>query len=220
MIALSAECLLFEMANGEIVPLSSEMISVDVTGESADAFDQEFVKQAAASVFHYFKYELGRKSVTVGEFAEALEKVLRGFELSAQAGRKPTRPAQRAGIRFVFAGKRIRSRVRTPLFPETARRTPHPARAIPAVVALLRVARLRQTIDRRAPLDGPLSKPARPDCGISAGLSERRVQSGLLCGDCGIIFLRAVRRTIYTRAYEQNVVRENYRPRNPGEHRL
>ncbi|HKI69118.1 MAG TPA: hypothetical protein VKA67_05980 [Verrucomicrobiae bacterium] len=85
MIALASECLLFEMANGESVPLSSEMISVEVTGESAVTFDQEFVKQAAASVFHFFKYEMERKSVTVGEFAEALEKVLRGFDLSTQA---------------------------------------------------------------------------------------------------------------------------------------
>ena len=77
-IALDSDYLLFQLANGESVPFSSEMISVEVTGETG-AFDQEFVKQAAASVFHYFRVELGRESVSVGEFAGALEKVLRGF---------------------------------------------------------------------------------------------------------------------------------------------
>ena len=35
------------------------------------------LRHAAASVFHYFKNELERETVTVGEFAGALEKVLR-----------------------------------------------------------------------------------------------------------------------------------------------
>lgn len=83
MIALDSDYLLFQLANGESVPFSSEMISVEVTGETG-AFDQEFVKQAAASVFHYFRVELGRESVSVGEFAGALEKVLRGFAVCTQ----------------------------------------------------------------------------------------------------------------------------------------
>jgi len=36
-------------------------------------------------VFHYFREELGRQTVTVGEFAGALEKVLRGFKQGAQS---------------------------------------------------------------------------------------------------------------------------------------
>lgn len=98
MIALASECLLFEMANGESVPLSSAMISVEVTGESAETFDEEFVKQAAASVFHFFKYEMERKSVTVGEFAEALEKVLRGFELSPQPAKAETQSVRQSVV--------------------------------------------------------------------------------------------------------------------------
>ena len=88
MIALDSDYLLFQLANGESVPFSSEMISVEVTGETG-AFDQEFVKQAAASVFHYFRVELGRESVSVGEFAGALEKVLRTFQLHATPAAKP-----------------------------------------------------------------------------------------------------------------------------------
>jgi hypothetical protein len=44
------------------------------------------LRHAAASVFHYFKVELERETVTVGEFAGALEKVLRGLGLTLRAG--------------------------------------------------------------------------------------------------------------------------------------
>lgn len=80
MIALVTDCLLFELANGESFPLSAEMISVELSGDDAGLFDPEFVKHATNAVFHYFKHELARQTITVGEFAGALEKVLRGFE--------------------------------------------------------------------------------------------------------------------------------------------
>jgi hypothetical protein len=79
MIALSYDCLLFQMSNGESIPFSAETVSVELMGEAADKFDPEFVKNAAASVFHHFKYDLGRELISVAEFAGALEKILRGF---------------------------------------------------------------------------------------------------------------------------------------------
>jgi hypothetical protein len=81
MIALASDCLLFEMAGGNSIPFAAEMISVEVTG-NAGMFDPEFVNHAAKAVFHYFRHELGRQTVTVAEFAGALEKVLRGFQLT------------------------------------------------------------------------------------------------------------------------------------------
>ena len=81
MIALSTDCLLFRFTSGDCVPFSAEMISIELMGDTACWFDQDFVRQAARAVFHYFKHELGRQTVTVGEFASALEKVLRGFSL-------------------------------------------------------------------------------------------------------------------------------------------
>jgi hypothetical protein len=84
MIALAWDCLLFETSSGESVPFSAEMISVELTGEGIGVFDPEFLKHAASAVFHYFKHDLGRITVTVGEFAGALEKVLRGFGLESQ----------------------------------------------------------------------------------------------------------------------------------------
>ena len=85
MIALASDCLLFRTATGESVPLSVEMISVELIGETAERFDSEFVSHAANAVFHYFKHELERQIVSVGEFAGALEKVLHGFALTATA---------------------------------------------------------------------------------------------------------------------------------------
>lgn len=79
MISLASDCLLFQLSSGESIPLSAEMISVEVTGDAAGGFEPEFVKHAAASVFHYFKHDLGRETISVAEFAGALEKVLRGF---------------------------------------------------------------------------------------------------------------------------------------------
>ena len=85
MIALAYDCLLFQTSNGESIPFSAEMISVELTGEGIGEFDPEFLKHAASAVFHYFKHDLKRVTVTVGEFAGALEKVLRGFGLQSEA---------------------------------------------------------------------------------------------------------------------------------------
>ena len=79
MIAIASNCLLFEMTNGESIPFMAENISVDVTGTDDGMFDADFVRHAANAVFHYFRYELGRRVVTVAEFAAALEKVLVRF---------------------------------------------------------------------------------------------------------------------------------------------
>jgi hypothetical protein len=85
MIALAEDVLIFEMGDGESVPFSAEMISVELMGSAASLFDVDFVRHASHAVFHYFRNELGRKTVLVSEFAEALEKVLRGFVLPTRA---------------------------------------------------------------------------------------------------------------------------------------
>ena len=86
MIALQSDCLLFQLASGESVPCSAEMISVELTGNGEGMPDPEVLRHAAASVFHYFKRELERESVTVGEFAVALEKVLRNLGFAIRSG--------------------------------------------------------------------------------------------------------------------------------------
>jgi hypothetical protein len=85
MIALASDCLLFRTGAGETVPYSAEMVSGELTGVSVEMFDPEFVNHAANAVFHYFKHELGRHTVSLGEFAGALENVLRGFAVTARS---------------------------------------------------------------------------------------------------------------------------------------
>lgn len=86
MIALGSDYLLFQTEGGEAVPLSSSNISIELTGDTHGLIDSEFVRQAAKAVFHYFKFELGRQTVSVAEFAEALERVLHGFALQSRPG--------------------------------------------------------------------------------------------------------------------------------------
>lgn len=83
MITLAGDCLVFHLAGGTSVPLSAEMISVEIMGDTASQFDAEYIRDAADAVFHYFKQDLGRESVTVAEFTGALEKVLHGLRLPA-----------------------------------------------------------------------------------------------------------------------------------------
>ncbi len=82
MITLAQDCLLFRLENGEQVPFSAEMISVELIGETARWIDPEMACHAAKAVFHYFKQELRRQSVTAEEFAGAMQKVLGGFKLN------------------------------------------------------------------------------------------------------------------------------------------
>lgn len=91
MIALLSDCLLFQLTNGESVPCSAEMISVELVGDNDGWLDPEILRHAAASVFHYFKKDLCRESVTVGEFAGALEKVLRQLGFTIRAGAMESR---------------------------------------------------------------------------------------------------------------------------------
>ncbi len=86
MIALGANFLMLSSANGESIPVSPEMVTIELGGGGSELFDDEFLRHASNAVFHYFKHELGRQIVSVGEFTGALEKVLRGFVLT---GRRP-----------------------------------------------------------------------------------------------------------------------------------
>jgi hypothetical protein len=84
MIALATDYLVFQLATGESMPFSADAISDELMGESDSIYDPELVGHAANAVFHYFKHELGCQTVTLGEFAAALEKVLDGFNLRAR----------------------------------------------------------------------------------------------------------------------------------------
>jgi hypothetical protein len=85
MIQLKADCLIFQTNDGDQVPCSAEWVTLELMGEGAQLVDPEVVRHASAAVLHYFKHELQRQFVSVGEFAAALEKVLRSFGLSVYA---------------------------------------------------------------------------------------------------------------------------------------
>ena len=82
MIWLGSEYLMFKMPSGESVAFSSDAIAVEIVDETNGDLDTFTVKQAANAVYHYFKHELGRQSVSVADFAQAMEKALDGFEIS------------------------------------------------------------------------------------------------------------------------------------------
>ena len=86
MIALRTDCLLFELTNGESVPCSPAMICVEIVDGADSQLEPDLLRHAAASVFHYFKVELQRETVTVGEFSLALEKVLLHLGYTIHAG--------------------------------------------------------------------------------------------------------------------------------------
>jgi hypothetical protein len=95
MIALHTDCLLFQLTNGESIPCSPDTISVEIVGEASDLIDPEMLRHAATSVFHYFKIELAREIVTVGEFSLALENVLRHLGYTIQSGNETVPPTEK-----------------------------------------------------------------------------------------------------------------------------
>jgi len=82
MIRLRSDCLVFEMSNGDKIPCSAASVTVELMGAAAEMVDHELIQNAAAAVLYYFKNDLHRTTVTVGEFTEALETALRGLGLN------------------------------------------------------------------------------------------------------------------------------------------
>jgi hypothetical protein len=79
MILLRPDCLVFRTANGENIPCSVKQVTVELLNESGQVLDEEFIRNAAEAVLHYFKHDLGRSSVSVAEFTLALERALRSL---------------------------------------------------------------------------------------------------------------------------------------------
>lgn len=129
MIALAEDCILLRQPNGESQPVNVGTVAIEVVTDGESPFDEAFVKEASAAVLHFFKDEEGRDSITLGEFAEALERVLKGFECQASsvAGDDSTpiadlqQLAADSGEAFELKFfPRLRSELRTQL-----RRSPH-----------------------------------------------------------------------------------------------
>jgi len=108
MIALKSDALVFATARGELIPCSAESVVVELVGDSASALDPQMLRQAASAVLHHFKVELGKPCVTVGEFAQALARVLRGFGLRVRESTADSQPVPVPGpgtdLRTLAAG--------------------------------------------------------------------------------------------------------------------
>ncbi len=85
MIQLHNDCLLFQLADGQMIPCSVERFTFELVGDALGDVDADVIRNAASAVVHYFKSELKRTTITVGEFTQALEQVLRAFGLSVSA---------------------------------------------------------------------------------------------------------------------------------------
>ena len=106
MILLRPDCLVFKTSDGESVPCSAHQVTVELIGDSAEWLDKDMVQHAAEAVLHYFKSEKGQGTVSVAEFSEALERVLRGlgFEVhSASVSNDIKTPSDPAPARVVEA---------------------------------------------------------------------------------------------------------------------
>lgn len=60
-------------------------------GDAGKLFDSDFIRHTASAVLHYFKHDLRRETVSLVEFATALEKALRGLmQASVLSGPAPS----------------------------------------------------------------------------------------------------------------------------------
>jgi hypothetical protein len=82
MIEFHADALWFQTPEGEAIPRSVETVALELCDDAGCRLDPELVGHAALAVLHYFKEDLGRSQVSVGEFAQTLATVLRGLGLS------------------------------------------------------------------------------------------------------------------------------------------
>jgi hypothetical protein len=85
MILLRPDCLVFKTAAGESIPCSAQAVTIELIGDSVQWLDRELIDDAAAAVLHFFRTEKKQESVSVAEFSEALERVLRGFGLQVKS---------------------------------------------------------------------------------------------------------------------------------------
>ena len=93
MIQLHTDCLVFETLDGETIPCSAQDVTVELLGDAAHELEPHMITEAAEAVLFHFKVDLGRNSVSVGEFTMALERVLRGFGFKIMAtGEEGDRP--------------------------------------------------------------------------------------------------------------------------------
>ena len=91
MILLRPDCLVFNTPSGDNIPCAVSEVTVELLGEGVDGLDKELIKHAAGAVLHYFREELGRTSVSMAEFSQALSRALNNLGVKIKlAPQEPT----------------------------------------------------------------------------------------------------------------------------------
>lgn len=102
MIQLHRDYLLLQTTTGDFIPCAPEIFSIQLIDSFGSNVDPEMVRNAAAAVLHYFKYDLGRESISVAEFANALEQVLKSVGLKlGSAGKSSSEAIEVTDLRSV-----------------------------------------------------------------------------------------------------------------------
>jgi hypothetical protein len=82
MTPLPSDSLVFKLVGDEMIPCTGQAVSFALAGDGASVVSEHVFQEAAAAVLHYFRQELGRTRVSVGEFSAALEVVLHSLGLT------------------------------------------------------------------------------------------------------------------------------------------
>ena len=85
MILLRHDCLVFKTGDGEMIPCSAEQVTLEIIGDAVALLDEQTIKHASAAVLHYFKVDLAKTTVSIGEFTAALERALRALGLHVKS---------------------------------------------------------------------------------------------------------------------------------------
>lgn len=104
MIQLHPDYLFFQTKQGETIPCSAESVTIELIGDAASFLDPQLVREAASAVVHYFKVELGRETVSVAEFSQALERVLNGlgFTVTSSSAGEPAATISNADLEEII----------------------------------------------------------------------------------------------------------------------
>ncbi len=86
MIRLHPDCLIIKISDGEQFPCPAEVVTMELIGQAVAWMGDETIKNITAAVLHFFREEQEREVVSVAEFSEALENVLRSFGYSVGGG--------------------------------------------------------------------------------------------------------------------------------------
>jgi hypothetical protein len=103
MIQLHADHLIFLLPNGESVPCPVELVVQELIDSTTAALPLELVRHTAAALLHYFRHDLQRVSVTLKEFGQALEKVLRSLGCDPEIVAPPATPPAELDLRALAA---------------------------------------------------------------------------------------------------------------------